>query len=268
MTAPTTTRLPSGSVAELSPDPFVAGALTLSIDGVPQSHLSVRNPRDLFYDYVRRMGTVVDTVAPVGAPIGIVHLGAGALTLARYVAETRPGSRQLVVEYEVGLVSFVLAAAPLPRAATVSLIEADALDALRTAHTTIDDRVWAAGAHVVVCDLYAGLETPPHLTTSQFYECVDRVLSPGGVALVNVADDAGLAHTTVQAAALGAVFPVVALLGPSAVLDGSEGGNVVLVAGHDAAIYDRMPALAAAGPHPAAWRVAAVPGGTLPGAWG
>lgn len=243
--------LPSGTVARLTPDSFVAGALTLSLDGVAQSHVSLRDPRHLFYDYVRRMGTAIDLASRPAEPIRVLHLGGGALTLARYVAETRPGSRQLVVEKEEGLVPFVLEEAPLPRAAEIDVVEDDALSALRS--LAIVGSEWREGADIVVCDVYAGISTPEHLVTSSFFDAVRRALSPRGTVLVNVADDADLGHSRAQIAALSAVFPIVTMTGPAALLDGREAGNAVLLAGRNPAIVERMPALAAAGPHPAAW---------------
>jgi spermidine synthase len=244
--------LPSGTVARLAPDTFVAGALTLNLDGVAQSHISLRDPRHLFYDYMRRMGTAIDMAAPPAEPIGVLHLGAGALTLARYIAETRPGSRQLVVEREAGLVPFVLEEAPLPRAARIEIVEDDALSALRSLADS--GSAWRGGADIVVCDVYAGLSTPAHLVTAEFFDRVQTVLAPAGTVLVNVADEPDLGGCRAQLAALAEVFPVIAMIGPSALLDGREPGNAVLLAGSNPAILERMPALAAAGPHPVAWR--------------
>jgi spermidine synthase len=256
-------QLPSGTVAQLSPDPFVTGAVTLSLDGVVQSHVSLRDPRGLFYDYVRRMGTAIDLAAPPAEPISVVHLGAGGLTLARYVAETRPGSRQMVVEFERGLVAFVLEEAPLPRGARVSLVEADALAALRMLRAgRVDGIDWRGAADVLVSDVYAGLETPAHLTTPEFYSAARDLLAPGGTMLVNVADDADLAHTNAQSEALAAAFAVVAVVGPSALLEGREGGNTVLLAATDPAMLSLMPTLAAAGPHPVAWHAIPPPAAT------
>jgi spermidine synthase len=245
--------LPSGAIARLAPDPFVAGALTLSLDGLHQSHISLREPRHLFYDYVRRMGTAIDLAARPVQPIRVLHLGAGALTLARYVAATRPGSRQLVVEREAGLVPFVLQEAPLPSGAAIEVVENDALVALQS--ISAPDAPWRGRADIVVCDVYAGLSTPAHLITSSFFEAVRQVLTVDGAVLVNVADEADLVHSRAQIAALSEVFPIITMIGPSALLDGREAGNVVLLAGSNPAIIDRMPILAAAGPHPVAWRV-------------
>jgi len=87
----------------------------LLIDGVPQSHVDLDDPRYLEFEYVRRLGHVIDTAAPATQPLHVLHLGAGALTLARYVAATRPGSEQLAVEIDAALVDLVRLRLPLPR---------------------------------------------------------------------------------------------------------------------------------------------------------
>src|SRR5207248_7157458 len=81
--------------AELLRDADRRAAWMLLVDGVPQSHVDLEDPTYLEFEYVRRLGHVLDTAAPEGEPLHVLHLGAGALTLARYVAATRPGSRQV-----------------------------------------------------------------------------------------------------------------------------------------------------------------------------
>src|SRR6201989_164962 len=78
-------------------------AWMLLVDGVPQSHVDLEDPGYLDFEYIRRLGHVSDTGAPPGQPLRVLHLGAGALTLARYVAATRPGSPQLAVEVDGAL---------------------------------------------------------------------------------------------------------------------------------------------------------------------
>src|ERR1700735_2848628 len=92
---------------ELLRDADRRAAWMLLIDGVPQSHVDLEDPGYLDFEYVRRMGHVIDTAAPAEQPLHVLHLGAGALTLARYVAATRPGSRQLAVELDGALVDLV-----------------------------------------------------------------------------------------------------------------------------------------------------------------
>lgn len=58
------------------------------------------DPTVLALTYVRRIGDLVDTAGPPGAPLDVLHLGGGGFTLPRYVSATRPGSRNLVVELD------------------------------------------------------------------------------------------------------------------------------------------------------------------------
>src|SRR5215469_17548436 len=67
-------------------------AWMLLAGGVPQSHVDLDDPRHLELEYMRRLGHLIDLAAPAGKPLRVLHLGGGGLTLARYVAATRPGS--------------------------------------------------------------------------------------------------------------------------------------------------------------------------------
>ena len=89
--------------AELLRDADRRAAWMLLLDGIPQSHVDLDDPGYLEFEYVRRLGHIIDVTAPEGQPLRVLHLGAGALTLVRYVAATRPGSRQVAVEVDVRL---------------------------------------------------------------------------------------------------------------------------------------------------------------------
>ena len=106
--------------AELLRDADRRAAWMLLVDGVPQSHVDLEDPGYLDFEYVRRLGHVIDTAAPPGQPLRVLHLGAGALTLARYVAASRPGSPQLAVEVDAALVDLVRLRLPLRRAGSGS----------------------------------------------------------------------------------------------------------------------------------------------------
>lgn len=246
-------RLPGGAEATLSVDPLTPGALILAINGITQSHVSAQFPALLFFDYTRRMGNVIDAAAAPRAPLTVLHLGGGGLSLPRYVAATRPGSRQFVVESERGLIEFVLESAPLPAAADVTVVIADALDGLRGLAPTL-----TGSASVVVCDVYAGLSTPAHLTTAAFYsEIRELVLAPDGIIVVNVADESDLGSVRSQARALSVAVPHVVVVGPDGVLSGREAGNAVIIGSVSPGILERLPDILAAGPHPAASRTLA-----------
>ena len=88
----------TGGRVELLADLDRPGAWMLLVDGISQSHVDLEDPRHLDLEYMQRLGHLIDLAAPAGTPLRVLHLGAGGLTLARYVAATRPGSRQLAVE--------------------------------------------------------------------------------------------------------------------------------------------------------------------------
>jgi spermidine synthase len=225
--------------AELLRDADRRAAWMLLVDGVPQSHVDLDDPGYLDFEYVRRLGHVIDTAAPSAQPLRVLHLGAGALTLARYVTATRPGSTQLAVEVDAALVDLVRRRLPLRR---VRVRIGDARAVL--------ERLRAGSFDVVIADVFAGGRTPAHLTTVEFTEAVRRALRPGGVYGANVADGAPLAHARVQVATARAVFPQVALIADAAVLRGRRFGNLVMVASPGPLPADALTRLTAADPMP------------------
>ena len=56
----------------------------------------VEDPTYLEFGYVRSLAAAVEARFPTGQPIEAHHLGGGGLTLPRYLAETRPGTRSKV----------------------------------------------------------------------------------------------------------------------------------------------------------------------------
>ena len=106
-TVPTITLSRSGLQAALTPDRFIRGGFVLTVDDVPQSQVTPDRPEALVFEYIQRIGAIIDLVRPHGEAITSLHLGAGALTLPRYISHTRPGSRSQVVDWEEDLVEFV-----------------------------------------------------------------------------------------------------------------------------------------------------------------
>ncbi len=236
----------SGHIATIEPDPYQDGAFILDVDGTPQSHVFPDHPDELFFEYVRRIGHVIDALADEGEPITAVHLGGGALTLPRYVEATRPGSRQQVIELEQDLIDFVREHLPLPRQASIRIRYGDAREVLRKLPAGLLGTV-----DLVVVDIYSGARTPAHVTSLEFFTEVARLLSPSGVIVINAADGPGLAFVRSEAATLQAVVPEVIAFAEAQVLKGRRFGNVVLVGSTRTDLNDWMPRLMAGGPHPA-----------------
>ncbi|MFD4575060.1 spermidine synthase [Streptomyces sp. NPDC058417] len=232
-----------GGLAQLVPDRDRPRAWTLLIDGAPQSHVDLDDPTYLSFEYQRRIGHVIDLAAPPGRPLRAVHLGGGALTLARYVAATRPRSTQQVVERDAALVHLVRRALPLDPGARVRVRTADAREGLA--------KVPDGWADLVVADVFSGARTPAHLTSTEFLDEVRRALTPGGLYAANLADGPPLGHLRGQIATAAARFAHLALVADPAVLRGRRFGNAVLVASDGTLPTDGLTRRAASDPHPA-----------------
>ena len=213
----------ASGLAELIPDPDRSTAWTLLLDGAPQSHVDLADPTHLEFEYVRRMAAAIDLVAPAGQPLRVLHLGGGALTLPRYVAATRPGSPQRVVEVDGPLVDLVRRALPWDPKAQLRVRVADAREAITGMR--------GAGYDVIVLDVFAGSRTPAHLASVEFVREVARVLAPAGWLVANVADGPPLKYARAQVATIRAVLPEACLVADAAVLRGRRFGNVVVLAG-------------------------------------
>lgn len=223
------------------------GRFELSVDGIPQSVVSMTDPTKLTYAYVRHIARVMDSVAEPGSPLFTVHLGAGALTLARYVEATRPGSPQLVVEFEPALYDAVVTALPLAPSHDVRVIFGDARD---VADAAIDDATpspsipedgaavrraasgadWV-GARFTVVDLWDAAVIHPRVASQEFYARVAARSAADGIVVVNLLDGHPFTYSRRQAATLLTVFDHVAVVldaGP----EDEEGplGNVLVFA--------------------------------------
>jgi hypothetical protein len=213
----------ASGLAELVPDADRPTAWTLLIDGAPQSHVDLADPTHLEFEYVRRMGAVIDLVAPPGAPLRVLHLGGGALTLPRYVAATRPGSAQRVVEIDGPLVDLVRRVLPPDPRIRLKIRVGDAREVVTGARD--------GGYDLVVLDVFAGARTPAHLASVEFMHAVARVLAPGGWLVANVADGPPLRYARAQVATIRAALPQACLVADAAVLRGRRFGNLVVLAG-------------------------------------
>ncbi|MHC5906608.1 spermidine synthase [Streptomyces sp. S6] len=231
-----------GGLAQLVPDRDRVRAWTLLIDGAPQSHVDLDDPGYLSFEYQRRLGHVIDLVAPPGKPVHAVHLGGGGLTLARYVAATRPRSTQQVVEQDARLVQLVRRELPLDPGARIRIRSTDAREGLA--------KVPDGWADLVIADVFSGARTPAHLTSTEFLDEVRRTLRPGAVYAANLADGPPLTHLRAQIATAAARFAHLALLADPTVLRGKRFGNAILAASDTPLPIPELTRRAASDPHP------------------
>ncbi|MFB4195507.1 spermidine synthase [Streptomyces carpaticus] len=230
--------------ARLLPDLDRDGGWLLTVDGAPQSYVDLRDPTHLEFEYTRRLGHVLDTVAPAGRPLDLLHLGGGALTLPRYAAATRPGSRQRVVEADGPLAALIAEQLPLPPGEPVEVLVGDAREQLAAVPPGWYD--------LVVADVFDRSRIPGPMTTLGCARAAARALRPGGHYAVNLADAAPFGFLRSQLATLAALFEHLCLIAEPAVLRGRRFGNLVLLASAAAPLPpDGLARRLAADPFPA-----------------
>ncbi|MFI1521930.1 spermidine synthase [Kitasatospora cineracea] len=227
--------------AKLIPDIDIEGGWLLTLDGTPQSYVDLQDPTHLEFEYVQRIAHLLDVVADSGEPLDVLHLGGGGLTLPRYLAKTRPGSSQQVVELDGPLTEFIAEHLPWPSGIEVTVGDARA----------VLGSVAAASVDVVVADVFRGSRTPAHLTSVEFVRLAAAVLRPGGCYAANLADGPPLAFAKAQAATVAAVFAHVCLVAEPAVLRGRRYGNVLLIGSDEPLPSNELARLLAADPFPA-----------------
>ncbi|RPE27619.1 spermidine synthase [Kitasatospora cineracea] len=227
--------------AKLIPDIDIEGGWLLTLDGTPQSYVDLQDPTHLEFEYVQRIAHMLDVVADSGEPLDVLHLGGGGLTLPRYLAKTRPGSSQQVVELDGPLTEFIAEHLPWPSGIEVTVGDARA----------VLESVAAASVDVVVADVFRGSRTPAHLTSVEFARLAAAALRPGGCYAANLADGPPLAFAKAQAATVAAVFAHVCLVAEPAVLRGRRYGNILLIGSDEPLPSSELARLLAADPFPA-----------------
>ncbi|MDQ7804748.1 fused MFS/spermidine synthase [Amycolatopsis sp. A133] len=205
--------------AELVRDTGRGNAWLVSVDGVAQSYVDLDDPAHLEFDYVRRFGDVVDRLPP--GQLDALHIGGAACTLPRYVAASRPGSRQLVFDADGELVELVRTQLGL-RVPGLRVRVTDGREGLSTRR---DD-----SADLVVVDAFERATLAGGLATLEATRAIANILRAGGVYLANITDGSGLPFARRFLATLHEVFPAVLLLADPAVLRGRRFGNLVLAA--------------------------------------
>ena len=234
----------TGQHASIEADHLIEGAFILSIGGAEQSHVNAAHPEELFYEYLRRIGHLVDLAAPAGQPVRALHLGAGALTLARYIQATRPGSVQYAVELERELLDFVLQQLPLPAGTDLHPVIGDARDALAGLAPDLS-------FDVIILDIFSGPDAPDHIACTEFYQEARARLTPDGILIVNVGDEPGLTLVRSQAAAMREAMEDVAAFAETGMFAGRYPGNIILAGTQFPWPHSWTVELAARGPHPA-----------------
>ncbi len=194
----------------------------LVMDTLRHAYVDLDDPTHLEFRYTRLLGDIADATAPAGEPITALHLGGGGFTLPRYIDATRPGSQHRILELDPVVLEVAREELGFETSETMEVVIGDGRLGIADEP---DDRY-----DLVIGDAFGGVSVPWHLTTTEFVSGVQRVLRPGGVYAVNVIDYPPLELARAQLATFEEVFDHVAVLGPSSLVEGRSGGNVILLA--------------------------------------
>jgi MFS family permease len=186
------------------------------------SYVDVADGTYLQARYARQMAQVVDATFPGDTPLDALYIGGGGFTIPRWLSAARRGSKNTVLEIDRIMVEV--------------LEDELAFDANGDGNTTRigDARLLIADESsdtydLVVGDAFSGATVPWHLTTVEFLEEVQRVLTSSGVYVINVIDYPPLAFLRAELASFSAVFSYVAVIAPEPYLAAEKGGNFVVV---------------------------------------
>jgi spermidine synthase len=208
--------------ARVDEDPQRASGRTLILNSARHSYVDLADPTYLEFAYVQWIAAVADVAKPAGAPLDALHLGGGGFTVPGYLTATRPGSRQLVLELDGGLVDLDRQRLGLTTGPDLRVRVGDARVGLAAEP--------ADGYDFVVGDAFGHLVVPWHLATRELVADVDRTLRPGGLYAQNVIDYPPARFIRAELATVADVFPHVALAAPPAALAGETGANFVIIA--------------------------------------
>jgi len=233
---------PGRDGAFLVPDLAYPRAFTLRIGRTDQSYVDLDDPLRLEFDYVQRLADVVDSVTEPGQRLRVVHIGGAAMTLPRYIAATRPGSAQIVLEPDVELTAFVRRHLPLPVRSGIKVRGTDGCRGIAELRDGYAD--------LVIIDAFVGARVPAELTTNEFLEDARRSLSDHGVIILNLTDRGPLGYARRVLAGLRQVFPHVLLCAESSTLKGRRFGNVIIAGGGTALPYSAIAERAGQSPFP------------------
>ena len=178
-------------------DPDNPDASFLLLDTVTHAYVDKVDPTNLRFSSIRMFASAIE--AMTDGPVDTLHVGGGGFSLPTWLAATRPGSKNVVLELDGTLVEFVeerFEPAPVERT-----IVGDARVSLEQAGDDFD---------VVIGDAFGGLAVPWHLTTAEFLGEISGRLGGEGFYVMNLIDHGDFDFLRAELATASSVFPHVA----------------------------------------------------------
>ncbi|MPZ52745.1 MAG: spermidine synthase [Acidimicrobiia bacterium] len=208
--------------ARVEADPENESGRILWLDRLRHSYIDLEDPEVLEFRYIRDFAGVIEATSDPGA-IDVLSIGGGGFTMPRYLSSIRPGTENTVLEIDDALIEIATTELGL-ETTEMTIITEDARTALRGLPDDSFD--------MIIGDAFSGTSVPWHLTTVEFAQQLDERLRDTGTYVLNIIDYGDLDLVRSVLATLEQVFTSVAVAAPPEYLAGSDGGNFVVIAGH------------------------------------
>jgi spermidine synthase len=207
-------------------DPGRASGRVLVLDQLSHSYVDLDDPTHLEFAYIQGIVAGVEAVFP-GGPVRAMHVGGGGFTVPRYLRSARPGSTNLVIERDAGLIAL--------DEKYLGLRQGDGLTAISGDGRVLVREQSVGEWDVIVGDAFGGEAVPWHLATVEFAQDLKQRLAPGGLYALNAIDsppEPGIPGKFIRAevATVANVFAHVAMATSAAAWDGNEPDNFVVYA--------------------------------------
>jgi spermidine synthase len=201
----------------------------LWLDTLPHSHVDPTDPTVLSFTYTAWYGDAIGALAPDGHALRALHIGAGGLTMPRYLRSQHPGSLQLVLELDPLVIDVAERRLGFVPGEDISIVTGDARRTVMKlavdARAASTDAIPDGGFDLVIGDAFGGVAVPWHLTTREFTADVHALMTPAGLYLLNVIDHGPRSFLRAEVATIRDVFAHVAVIERA---DGRGGNHVVI----------------------------------------
>ena len=197
---------------------------SLVLDDLRHSYVDLEDPTFLEFRYFRVFADVVDQMSTGGTngELDVLNIGGAGFTFPRYIAATRPGSTNLVLEIDGELVEIAENQLGLVLTDDLDVVVGDARISLRDLEADSFD--------LVIGDAFGGHSVPWHLTTTEVIAEIDVVLRDDGIYMMNVIDGGDSGYARAQLATLQKHFTNVAVVVPFDGVPSNRSVNQILVA--------------------------------------
>jgi spermidine synthase len=199
----------------------------LWLDTLQHSHVDPTDPTVLAFTYTAWYGDAIGALAPDGQALRALHIGAGGLTMPRYLRSEHPGSTQLVLELDPLVIDVAERRLGFEPGTDVRIVTGDARRTVSALAREVRAGLPADAApfDLVIGDAFGGIAVPWHLTTREFTADLRTLMAPHGLYLLNVIDHGTRDFLRAEVATIGDVFAHVAVLERG---DGRGGNHVVI----------------------------------------